>query len=255
MPDKKRKTAISQIEPGKIRIRGYDIAELMGHKSFAEVTYLILRGELPSSAEARMMDAILASSIDHGVTPPSSLAARTVISGGNPLNAAVAGGILTIGDIHGGAIEQCARILQEWASRTGNPEELAGQLLDHLSERGMRMPGYGHRLHRTDPRTVRLFQMSEELDFLGRHQELARAIEKEFDRRSKSLPINVDGAIGAIISDMGFDWRLGKGFFVISRSVGLVAHAYEELTRERPLRPLGFSDYEYDGPPPRDARS
>ncbi len=252
MPDEKRKTGISEIQTGKIRIRGYDIVDLMGNRSFAEVTYLILRGELPSPAEARMMDAILTSSVDHGVTPPSSLAARTVMSGGNPLNAAVAGGILTIGDTHGGAIEQCARILQEWAARQGSPREIAGQLLDHLSEEKIRMPGYGHRLHKTDPRTVRLFEMSKDLDFRGIHQELAKAIETEFAKRGKSLPINVDGAIGAIISDMGFDWRLGKGFFVISRSVGLVAQAYEELTRERPMRPLGFSDYQYDGPGPRD---
>jgi citryl-CoA lyase len=254
VPDEKRKTGISQIEPGKIRIRGYDIVELMGNRSFAEVAYLTLRGELPSPAEARMMDAILASSVDHGVTPPSSLAARTVISGGNPLNAAVAGGVLTIGDVHGGAIEQCARILQEWAARSGNPENLAGQLLDHLAERKARMPGYGHRLHKTDPRTIRLFEMARELGFRGKHQELAVAVEKEFARKGKSLPINVDGAIGAIISDMGFDWRLGKGFFVISRTVGLVAQAYEELTRERPMRPLGFSDYEYDGPAARDVQ-
>jgi citryl-CoA lyase len=250
--DEKRKTGISEIQPGKIRIRGYDIVNLMGNRSFAEVAYLVLRGELPSPAEAGMMDAILTSSVDHGVTPPSSLAARTVISGGNPLNAAVAGGILTIGDIHGGAIEQCARILQEWATKQGKPEVLAGQLLDHLSQQKSRMPGYGHRLHRTDPRTVRLFEMSKDLDFRGKHQELAMAIETEFAKRGKSLPINVDGAVGAVISDMGFDWRLGKGFFVISRSVGLVAQAYEELTRERPMRSLGFSDYEYDGPAARD---
>lgn len=252
MPEEKRRTGISEIKPGKIRIGGYDIVELMGNKSFAEVAYLVLRGELPSPAEARMMDAILASSVDHGVTPPSSLAARTVISGGNPLNAAVAGGILTIGDIHGGAIEQCARILQEWAARRGSPQDIAAQLLDHLSERKVRMPGYGHRLHKTDPRTVRLFKLSEELDFRGKHQDLAKAIEAQFAQRGKSLPINVDGAIGSIISDMGFDWRLGKGFFVISRSVGLVAQAYEELTREKPMRSLGFSDYEYDGPAARD---
>ena len=254
MPDEKRKTGISEIQPGRIRIRGYDIVDLMGNKSFAEVTYLILRGELPSPTEARMMDAILTSSVDHGVTPPSSLAARTVMSGGNPLNAAVAGGILTIGDVHGGAIEQCARILQEWAARPGSSEDLARELLDHLSEHKRRMPGFGHRLHRTDPRTVRLFQMAEELDFRGKHQDLASALEMEFDHRGRSLPINVDGAIGAIISDMGFDWRLGKGFFVISRCVGLVAQAYEELTREKPMRSLGFSDYEYDGPAARDLK-
>jgi citryl-CoA lyase len=90
------------------------------------------------------------------------------------------------------------------------------------------------------------------LNFSGVHQNLARAIEKVFAERGKALPINVDGAIGAVISDMGFDWRLGKGFFIISRTVGLVAQAYEELTRERPMRKLGLSDYVYDGPGPRE---
>ena len=201
------------------------------------------------------MDAILTSSVDHGVTPPSSLATRTVVSGGNPLNAAVAGGILTIGDTHGGAIEQCARILQKWAPEKGHVETVARELLDDLLSRKVRMPGFGHRLHKTDPRTVRLFEMADELNFSGKHQNLARALEKVFAERGKALPINVDGAIGAVISDMGFDWRLGKGFFIISRTVGLVAQAYEERTREKPMRKLGMSDYEYDGPAPRELGS
>ncbi len=251
MPEGKPKTGITDIEPGKIRIKGYDIVDLMGKKTFADVVYLILKGELPSQAEAKMMDAILTSSVDHGVTPPSSLAARTVMSGGNPLNASVAGGILTIGDTHGGAIEQCARILQEWVAKPGAPNEVATILLDDLSTRKRRMPGFGHRLHKTDPRTVRLFAMAEQLDFSGKHQTLAKAIESRFTEKGKALPINVDGAIAAVISDMGFDWRLGKGFFIISRTVGLVAHAYEELTRQKPMRKLGITDYEYDGPPPR----
>ncbi len=252
MAEEKPKTGITHIEPGRIRIRGYDIVELMGKKSFAEIVYLVLKGELPSKAEASMIDAILVSSVDHGVTPPSSLAARTVMSGGNPLNAAVAGGILTIGDTHGGAIEQCARILQEWAAKSGDTDETAGMLLDDLTARGGRMPGFGHRLHKTDPRTVKLFALADSLDFSGKHQRLARSIASLFAKRGKPLPINVDGAIGAVISDMGFDWRLGKGFFIISRTVGLVAHAHEELTRQKPMRKLGISDYEYDGPQPRD---
>ncbi len=252
MPDDKPRTNITSVAPGRIRVKGYDIAEMMGRKSFADVVYLILKGELPSSEEARMMDAILTSSIDHGVTPPSSLAARTIISGGNPLNAAVAGGILTIGESHGGAIEQCARILQEWAAKEGDPGKLADELLADMKTRGYRMPGYGHRLHQTDPRTVRLFAIADELKFSGKHQKLARAIEKTFADQGKPLPVNVDGAIGAVISDMGFDWRLGKGFFIISRTVGLVAQAHEERTREKPMRKLGISDYLYDGPQSRD---
>jgi citrate synthase len=251
MTEDKPKTGISNISPGEIRVRGYNIVDLMGRKSFAEVAYLVLKGNLPTEAEGRMMDAILTSSVDHGITPPSVLAARTVMSGGNPLNAAVAGGILTIGDVHGGAIEQCARLLQEWGAKDGDPDEIAGELLADLKSKKQRMPGFGHRLHKTDPRTVRLFELAKEFDFSGRHQTLARAIEKLFADQGKSLPINVDGAIAAVISDMGFDWRLGKGFFIISRTVGLIAQANEEKTREKPMRNLGISGYIYDGPPPQ----
>jgi citrate synthase len=251
MASEKSKTNITSIAPGKILIRGYNIAELMGRKTFAEVTYLILKGELPTEAEGKMMDAILASSIDHGVTPPSSIAARVVMSGGNPLNAAVAGGILTIGESHGGAIEQCARILQEWARRDGEPETVARDLLRDLAARKIRMPGFGHRLHNVDPRTVRLFELADHLKFSGIHQKFAKAIEAVFLKDGKELPINVDGAIAAVISDMGFDWRLGKGFFIISRTVGLVAQAHEERVREKPMRDFGIVYHEYDGPAPR----
>ena len=251
MPDDRPKTNISSIAPGEIRIKGYNIGDLMGRRNFAEVAYLVLKGQLPTEAEGKMMDAILTSSVDHGVTPPSSLAARTVMSGGNPLNAAVAAGILAIGDTHGGAIEQSARILQEWAQKDGEPSKIAGELLADLKNKNQRMPGFGHRLHKTDPRTVRLFEMAEQLDFSGKHQKLAKAIETLFGQQRKPLPINVDGAIAAVISDMGFDWRLGKGFFIISRTVGLIAHAHEERVREKPMRELGIPDYIYDGPPPQ----
>jgi citrate synthase len=251
MADEKPRTNITSIGPGKILIKGYDIVELMGRRSFAEIVYLILKGELPTAAEGRMMDAILSSSIDHGVTPPSSQAARLVVSGGNPLNAAVAGGILTIGESHGGAIEQCARLLQEYAVRDGQPELIAGDLVRDLSAKKTRMPGFGHRLHKTDPRTVRLFELASALEFSGKHQTLARAVESIFEKDGKALPINIDGAIAAVISDMGFDWRLGKGFFIISRTVGLVAQAFEERSREKPMRNFGMTEIEYDGPKPR----
>jgi citryl-CoA lyase len=245
------KTNITSISPGKILIKGYDIAKLMGRKSFAEIVYLILKGELPTEAEGKLMDAILVSSIDHGVAPLSSLAARTVVSGGNPINAAVAGGILTIGESHGGAVEQCARILQEWAGRSGEPNEIALEIWHYLAERKMRMPGFGHRLHKADPRAIRLFEMADELQFAGKHRMLANALEFMFRKEGKGLPINIDGAAAALISDMGFDWRLGKGFFIISRVVGIAAQAYEEKIREKPMRNLGLLDYEYDGPAER----
>lgn len=252
MSDEKWTTAITEIAPGKISVRGYDIAEMMEKLSFAQAVYLILRGELPDPKQARMMEAILVSSIDHGATPPSVLGTRNVVSGGNSLNAAVAGGVLVIGDSHGGAIEQSARIMQEWAKKDGTPAELAAALVADLKITKKRLPGFGHRLHTTDPRTVKLFEIAASLQFSGRHTELAQAIEAELERTGgKKLPINVDGAIAAVISDMGFDWRLGKGFFIISRVPGLIAHAYEEMTTQKPMRKLGDTNFVYSGPPSR----
>ncbi len=252
--DKDRwKTGITRINKGEIRVRGYSIVEMMGKLSFSEAVFLILKGELPSREESEMMRAILVSSIDHGVTPPSVLSTRNVISAGNPLNAAVAAGVLTIGDVHGGAIERCAKILQEWGKRPDEASIIAKELVSDFIYKRRRIPGFGHRLHETDPRTIKLFQIAQDLNFAKRHIQLAQAVEEELSRSlGRKLPINVDGAIAAVISDMGFDWRLGKGFFIISRVAGLVAHAYEEMTREKPMRRLGDLNFEYDGPGERE---
>jgi citryl-CoA lyase len=255
MADESWKTGITEIGPGKIRVRGYDITNLMEKCSFAETVFLALKGELPSEAEARMMEAILVSSIDHGASPPSVLAARTVMSAGNSLNTAVAGGVMSIGDVHGGAIEQAARIFQQWSQKEGDLDKLAGELVDDMKARKKRLPGFGHRLHKTDPRTLKLFEIASELDFSGRNIEFCKAVEKVLEEKSgRRLPINVDGAIAAVISDMGFDWRLGKGFFIISRVPGLIAHVFEEKTTQRPMRKLGNTNYEYDGPGEREKK-
>ena len=242
-------SAISEIGANLIRIRGYDVAELMGKASFSDAIYLVLKGDLPDAKSSELFRAILVSSIDHGVTPPSVLATRTVMSAGNSLHTAVAAGIMAIGDVHGGAIEQSARILQETARKEGDLHQLAFNLVKDLEIRKQRMPGFGHRLHTADPRTAKLFELAKSNGFGGRHTALAVEIEKAFvELSSKALPINVDGAIAAVISDMGFDWRLGKAFFMISRIAGLVAHAYEEKTTQKPMRKLGDTNAVYAGP-------
>jgi len=253
MSEEKWKTGITDIGPGKINVRGYRITDIMEKLSYAEAVYLILKGELPSKAEAALMNAILVASIDHGASPPSVLGSRTVMSGGNSLNAAIAGGVLVIGDTHGGAIEQSAKIMQEWASKGGDASKTATDLVDWLKENKIRMPGFGHRIHKVDPRTAKLFEIAGRHGYSGKHIELCKAIEKTMEEKlGKRLPINVDGAIAAVISDMGFDWRLGKGFFIISRVPGLLAHTYEEMTREKPMRKLGPMPFEYDGPEERE---
>src|SRR5687767_1668523 len=106
------RTALTRIEPNEIRLRGYRLDELMGQVTFAQAIILLLTGELPSAAIGELVDAMLVASIDHGATPPSTLAARTVASTGAPLGAAVAAGLLGINRFHGGAIEDCAILIR-----------------------------------------------------------------------------------------------------------------------------------------------
>ena len=248
-------TAITRVEPNKVAVRGYDIAELMGRISFGAAVYLILTSELPSPAVARLMDAILVSSIDHGATPPSALAARNVASTGATLSASVAAGIMSINRHHGGAIEDCARQLRAIADRATcesiSIDEAAARMLAVMREAGERMPGFGHRLHTKDPRTARLFELAREAGVDGVHMQAARAVEKAFAAAKKSLPINVDGAIGAIVADLGMNPATFNGIFMIARTPGLVAHVIEEQSRERPMRRIDPVNHGYDGPAPR----
>jgi len=251
------KTKITKVEPNHLVTRGYRQEDLIGNIPFSHVVYLLWKGKLPSKQHGKMMDAIITACIDHGVTPPSSIAARVVASGGVPLPTAVAAGILAIGDAHGGAIEKGAKFLQEGISRMEEEgktiEEMAKILVKETRERKERILGFGHRVHTSDPRTKRLYTLAEELGIADKHVKLSKAIEKELEvSTGRKLPINVDGAIAAIISDMGFDWRLGKAFFLIGRVAGLVAHVYEEQTMFKPMRKLVEVPAIYDGVEERD---
>lgn len=254
MSDAPWKTAITQIEPNHVRVRGYDIADLMGRAGFGAVVYLILRGEMPEPKVGRLMDAILVAGVDHGATPPSALAARTVASTGASLGASVAAGIMSINEHHGGAMENCARALAEVVAREDGGEtvdDAAAGVIDAYKATGRRIAGFGHRVHSADPRTARLFALADEAGVSGRHVEAARAIERGFAARGKPLPINVDGAIGAILADLDFEPEVMNGLFMIPRCAGLIAHVREEQTRMKPMRRIDPVNHEYDGPLPR----
>ncbi|MCZ6836257.1 MAG: citryl-CoA lyase [Planctomycetota bacterium] len=249
-------TGITKIQPNSVRVKGYDIADLMGKVSFGAAVYLILRGEMPSESVGRLMDAILVSSIDHGATPPSALAARTVASTGASLSASVAAGIMSINASHGGAIENCARQLSHIIARceeTGNSlGEVAEAVLAEMKAGGQRMSGFGHRIHSNDPRTARLFELAEAAGATGKHVEAARAVQSVFEASGKKLPINVDGAMGAILADLGFPFETMNGLFMIARTPGLVAHVTEEKQRQKPMRKIDPVDHSYDGPASRE---
>ena len=250
-------TKITKVEPNHLVTRGYRQEDLIGNVPYSHVVYLLLKGELPTKEQGKMMDAILTACIDHGVTPPTAMASRVVASGGVPLPTAVAAGVLSIGDAHGGAIEKGAKFLQEGISRMKEEgisiDEMAKILVSESREQKKRILGFGHRIHTSDPRTMRLFSLANELGIAGNHLTLSSAIEKELEAQTgNKLPINVDGAIAAISSDMGFDWKLGKAFFLLGRVAGLTAHVYEEQTEQKPMRKMFTVESEYDGPEEKD---
>jgi len=247
-------TAVTQIKPNEVRVRGYDIADLMGKVSFGQAVYLILRGELPTAEVGRLMDAMLVASIDHGATPPSALAARTVASTGATLSASVAAGIMSINQHHGGAIADAAIIMKRVIDRAEvgrcTLDVSAQEVLDEEKTAGRRVPGFGHRYHSNDPRTARLFALAKEAGVEGLYLDAAHAIERRFAVSGKRLPMNVDGALGAILSQLGFpaDNGVMNGLFMIARVPGLVAHVMEEKTRMTPMRRIDPVAHSYDGP-------
>ena len=248
------RSAISQLYPDRILVRGYDLVELVGTHTFGDVVYLLMSGELPGGQEGRLVEAILVSCAEHSINAPSTHAARTVANCGVPVQSAIAAGVSAVGEYHGGAGEACARMLQEAIrARPGTPPEvLAGEIVADFRRGGQRVPGFGHRFHDPDPRAVRLLSLADEWGISGQHVALARAMVGALRAATgRSLPMNVDGALGALISDMGIDWRYGKALFLLGRTAGLAAHVHEEMTTGRPFKFFGPVEVEYVGPPER----
>jgi citryl-CoA lyase len=239
------RTSITHHVDGKPHVYGYDLTKLAGIKTFTAAIYLILKGEMPDKNSEKMLDSMLTIAIDHGVEPSSVVAARNVFSGGSPLQAAVAGGVLAFGEYHGGAIEESMKLLKKYES------DGVQKLIDDFNKEGKRVSGFGHRVYSTDPRTERLLEIAKDLGFYGKYVKFAQEVEKELSTSSKKLPLNIDGIFAALLLEMEFNPKSGKGFFIIARVPGLVAHVVEESLREKPVRRLTENDVEYDGPRPR----
>ena len=255
-------TSIIDIRPGEIVIRGYPIQELIGALSFAQMVWLMLRGEVPASAQAKLLEAALVAAVDHGPQAPSIAISRMAVTCGLPINGAMASAINALDDIHGGAGQQCMELYQSIAQRadTGTNEEEAVELeLDRsIAERGKIVAGFGHRFHRIDPRAVKLLDLVRRAQsdgvVSGRFARIGTLIEQSLQRRKGSrIPMNIDGATAVIYSELGFAPPLGRGLFVLSRSVGILAHAWEQTQQggriKGPMPPK--IPFQYIGPPPR----
>ncbi|MBI1971107.1 citryl-CoA lyase [Candidatus Woesearchaeota archaeon] len=236
------KTRIACASSDETIVRGYKLNELVDKLSFHEMIFLVLTGRLPTLPEAKVVNAILVACTEHGIAPPSITSARIIASGGNAMNTAVAGGILSLGQYHGGAIDEAARLFQENVGK--DPAMVVQSVITSLK----RFPGYGHKIYTTDPRTAQLFSIAQQSGVAGKHVRFALGIEAELEKaKGRKLCLNVDGAIAALISDMGIDWHIGKAFFIIPRTVGICAHVHEELADEAPFRRLSDEEMRYIG--------
>jgi citrate synthase len=252
-------TSLTSIEPNQILIRGYCLDELMGRASFGESIYLLLTGELPSPAISTLVDAMLVSFVDHGATPPSTLASRNAATTGASLRGSVAAGVLGFGRHHGGDSLACRQLLEDGLTqaRTGAaPPVVATALVEALVSAGdIPPPGFGHRYHTTDPRAVRLLQVAHELEVDQDYTRMIRAIEYALAQHSglcdHALPVNIDGAIAAVCGDIGLPPEVADALLMISRVPGLAAHSLEEVQRERPMRVIDPTSHRYDGPSER----
>jgi citrate synthase len=250
------RTAIAYGDKNSVILRGFDLQELVGKISFAEAFLLLATGELPPPGHAKVLDTMMVSVLDHGIVP-SSIVTRYLASAGSPIQAAVAGGVMAFGDKYGGACEQLgeqlARFIPEIRAGRTTQALAAAAIVQHFFERRLKVPGYGHALHPDgDPRVPRLYGIADAEGVTGDNSRLAQAVEDELKRvKGKRVPMNQDGAIGALGLDMGFDWRLLRALAFMPRSAGLAVHAVEEMTRESGWRHIPDDEITYDGPPKR----
>lgn len=252
------RTSIIDIAPGVIRPRGTPIQELIGTISFPQMIWLMLRGDLPTQAQGELLEAALVAAVDHGPQAPSIAIARMAVSCGLPLNGAMASGINALDDIHGGAGEQCLALYHNAVSKLKThslDQAVEEALTEFMAEHGKIVPGFGHRFHPIDPRAVRLLALVDDAKakgvVKGDFAAVGRQIEKSLESRvGKHLPMNIDGVTAVIYGELGFPSALARGLFILSRSVGILAHAWEQMGENHRIKgPMPKEiPYTYTGP-------
>lgn len=230
-------TAISDIRPGIIRLRGHDIVELLEGWDLVSVIWLMLRGTPPSPIEASLLQAAMVASVDHGPQAPSIAAARMAATCGVGLNNALATGVNLLGDVHGGAGQQCLQLyldIEEERTDGRGDDDAVAEVVERWRARRRYLPGFGHRFHPVDPRAAPLLGLidraAEQGAVSGRYARTARMVEAHLSSgRARPIPLNIDGATAAVYGELGFTPQMARGLFCLSRSVGILAHASEEM--------------------------
>lgn len=232
----KFRTRISKTEEGKHIVKGHDLTLLIKERSFAEVIFLLLKGNLPNKKEKDLLEAMLVASVENGIEAPSIFVPRIVAASGNKAHVALAAGMLAIGEKHGGAAEKAAMLFG------------SGKSAKQIVVEEDIIPGFGHKIYKEeDPRAAALYEKAKELGFSYKSFEFAYDIEKELEKKKgKKLPLNIDGALACSMLELGFDAKLGKSLFLISRIVGMSAHVFEEMEQNNSFYRLEEGDVEYE---------
>lgn len=255
------KTSISDISPGIIRFHGYPVEQLIASADvgMATMAWLMTRGELPSVQQARLLERALVAGVDHGPQAPSIGIARMAMTCGVGINNAMASATNVLGDVHGGAGQELMEIFERIQQDPRPVPEAVAAEIALLRAENKYVPGFGHRFHPVDPRRAPLVAAVEEAReqgvVEGRVLEIALEIERQINEgRQRPIPMNIDGATAIIYAELGFAPVLGRGLFILSRSIGALAHAWEESNsgqrnkgpEHRTILP------DYVGPAPRD---
>jgi len=234
MARKKLRSDIAWSTTDRVVVRGRDLTELLGQVSLGDFAFLELKGRLPTPPESRMFNAIAVTLVEHGMTPSAIAARLTYFGAPEAMQAAVAAGLLGMGDRFGGSVEDAARMLQESLAQAEPGADLravASRLVAEHKAKKQVIAGLGHPVHKPiDPRTPKLFALAAENGLSGRHVALMELVAEEASRSyGRPLPVNATGAIGAIASELEIPWRVCRGLAVMARAIGLVAHIQEEI--------------------------
>ncbi|TQV80465.1 citryl-CoA lyase [Denitrobaculum tricleocarpae] len=255
-------TSIIDMAPGQIRMRGRPIEELIGTISLPQMIWLMTRGDLPNDAQAKLLECALVAAVDHGPQAPSIAAARMAVTCGLGLNGALASAVNMLDDVHGGAGEQAVELYHQidgiMAEGSSLPDAAASAVRQWQSEKSKYAPGFGHRFHKPrDPRAPRLLALVEDAaqtgTISGRFGTIAQAVQDFLEQKAgKPVPMNIDGATAVIFAELGFAAPLARGLFCLSRSIGIVAHAWEQMEqggRNKGPTPPGYR-WTYEGKNP-----
>lgn len=241
-------TAICTSDTHHIKVRGHDLVQdIIGKTDFTSYFWLLVTGQMPSETQRFFADAVLCAIAEHGLVPSVVATRMTYAAAPEAFHGAVAAGLLGCGSVVLGSAEVAGRFLAQVVA-SGDP---AGEIAA-LRAAKKAIPGYGHPQHSEgDPRANLLLKLAADHGIEGPHIAALKAVQAALPAAiGRALPINVNGAIPAVMLDVGFPLAALKGISLLARTASLIAHLQEETER-----PIGFimsgaaaAAIRYDGP-------